>query len=196
MCTFNLRTELAPTADTGGSWTYNGYNSSSFNGPFNQSPGTPLFPGVGDGQTIPGGDNPSVDSTSVSTGFYSVTYNATATIPACNDSSDHVIHVQNTPCAGTNTSIDVCNDDPIVNLVTVINGASTCGTVDGYNLTNNDGSSGLSGTSYDPSADTPGTYTFTNTVTVNALPTYDIICAECTSTSLLTINNIEVERHN
>lgn len=72
LCTVTLRS-LDPDAPDTGSWVYNGYNSSTPDGPFNENAINPLF-NVTAGNTIPFGGNFIIDTSGVTPGFYSLTH--------------------------------------------------------------------------------------------------------------------------
>lgn len=125
----DLFTLLGPTAESGGSWS-----------PILNS-GTGVF-------------NPAIDTSNIYT--YSVGPTTTCTEP---DTASIALTVQQTPIAGTDTSIDFCISDAAVDLFTLLSGADAGGT---WSPELSSGS-GL----IDPSVDTAGAYTYTLAATTS-----------------------------
>lgn len=106
----NLRSALLFNADTGGSWTYNGY-SSTFDGDDDnlaQFVGIPASPPEETGGPLVG-DNPLIDPSGHTTGFYSFTYSLVD--GGCSVDNNVVMPIVETYFAGQDTSFGICTDN-------------------------------------------------------------------------------------
>lgn len=198
-CSKSLRTDLLPTAPGGGTWVYNGYNSTSSTGPWNQIPGVPLVV-VSPGSQYGTGDNPFVHTNGRSPGFYKFTYTLGAAGP-CPDSAELVIELQALECAGADVSVTYCtNDVAVKNLYTLINTGSPCGTATIDNVTNPTAPGGP-GTSvytasapttltFQPSANAAGTHVIVNSVDTDPSVGFTQVPCGCTDSATVTITNI------
>jgi hypothetical protein len=159
-CAIFLRTDLLTGADTGGEWTYDGYSIDNTT--------------FGAGGTAPGalvGDNPELDVTGWTPGFYKFTY--AGGTGECADEVSTILAVIASPDAGcTPDDITYCEGEggSGVNLLTLKNDECE------EEITNDDLTIEWDGVSDDPGAafsagsldieDLPvGTYTFTFTKT-------------------------------
>lgn len=195
MCTRTLRTDLNPTADAGGTWTYVGYSNVA-TGPFGASPSTPLV------SESPGadltGDDPEVDSDGVDPGYYKFTYSVESEL-GCVGTKDLIIEVLTPRCPGGDFEIDVCSDDPAFSLVGEWTSAAGVGCSPVYlgTFSNPSSPSGPNGSSvgfppawnFIPSANDFGEHTFVNTVTTLPVASgFTANCEDCTQTATGIVN--------
>lgn len=184
MCTRNLRTDFKPSADSGGTWVYIGYNATSSTGPWVNTPANPMV-ALSPGSTMVG-DDPVVDS-DASNGFYRFSY--TVNNGVCDATSFLTIEVKQATCAGEDFSLTVCSNDATFSLATAYDTATTCdlsiGTIAGVS-----GSPVIGGApNYNFSPSTNGAGTFVVRNTVNTLPSagFTVDCEDCTQTADATI---------
>lgn len=189
MCQLSLRTDINSSSDTGGVWTYLGYNPVDPNvGNWNFTPVNPLVP-LTIGQTLVG-DNPMIDSAGKSNGFYRFSYAVTQ--GDCTDTEFFVIQIRNTSCAGDDFSVSLCSNSPTVSLAQLYDNNTTCDLVIG-NLTGQSGSPIIgSGPNFNfnPSTNGPGTFIIRNTVISNPFSGFISQCEDCTDFADATITVI------
>lgn len=199
-CPKFLRTDLNPTGQSGGQWTYVGYNSSVPGPAWSDTPSIPLV-NVAAGQIYtPGNDNPSVNPLAVSAGFYAFDYIVNAPVSggnACSDTERVVLQVANAACAGNSKSLTLCSDSSTINLFPTLQTDSACtvqvGTLSG-SLLSNPGYTGAPSYTFNPALSPSGTYTFTNSRSVTPESGFTVSCDDCgASTATLTITVVEVE---
>lgn len=212
-CTKNLRTDLLDsTADTGGTWTYNGYRTfGNYDGDKENtgqfSPGdTPASPPEelpSAGATM-SGDDPSVDLDGHTAGVYSFSYEVTG--GSCTDTENVVLPLFDAPDAGEDTIINLCTTDASINLYTQwgIDGtnapnASTSGVgwhsgtglaLLGGAYNNNSTVNDITDDTFDPSIAGVGTYIFVylEEVDMSALSGFDASdCIDCTDRATVTV---------
>lgn len=124
MCLIPLRTSLLTNSLTGGVWTYNGYNQTSDQGPFNETPGS--IPE--EFSTTLTGDNPTVESEDHSTGFYSLTYTFTDSQTGCSASVDVILPIFEGSDNGADANQTTCtSSDSVYNLFEMISGGDGLG---------------------------------------------------------------------
>lgn len=184
-CPINLRTDGLVGASTGGTWTFNGYHVSSPSGPF------------GGGGTSPGtltGDNPAVDFSGFTPGYYSFNYAGGS--GECAAEVDLVVVVLASVDAGCDATYPICEGQggANVSLLTIKNAeCSESITDDGLVITVQ---SGDPDTAFDSGAgtidleDLPiGTYVFLFTKSVEVPGGYTLAdCEDCDpDTATLTI---------
>jgi len=137
----NLRSDLLLNADAGGTWTYNGY-SATFDGDDDnlaQFVGSPASPPEETASLI--GDDPTLDPTGHTVGFYSFTYSLVS--GGCSADNNIVLPIMATYTAGDDVSKTICQDDrSIFNLFDLIddfgaNGVDTGGSWEQLNGTPN-----------------------------------------------------------
>ncbi|WP_423999092.1 gliding motility-associated C-terminal domain-containing protein [Maribacter sp. IgM3_T14_3] len=123
----------------------------------NQLVGAPDAGGIWSGPaslTITGGDQGTFDTTQLDSGVYTFTY----TIPAQNacpaDSATVRINVQEEPDAGEDNVLEICTNEPTVNLFTLLGGTPDTGGTWSPAMTSGTGL-------FDPSVDSSGVYTYT-----------------------------------
>lgn len=188
-CPKFLRTDLNPTGQSGGQWTYVGYNSSVPGPSWAGTPSIPLV-NVSAGQVYtPGNDNPTINPLGVSAGFYAFDYTVTAPVSggnACTDTERVVIQIAPAACAGQSATISLCGDSAVLSLVDELEDGSACAvtidTVSG-SLTSNAGYTGSPTYTFDPSLSPAGTFTFTNTVNVDPYSGFTVSCADCANSA-------------
>lgn len=184
MCTRNLRTDFKPSADSGGTWVYIGYNATSSTGPWVNTPANPMV-ALSPGSTMVG-DDPVVDS-DASNGFYRFSY--TVNNGVCDATSFLTIEVKQATCAGEDFSLNVCSNDATFSLATAFDTATSCdlaiGTIAGVSGSPVIGSA----PNYNFSPSTNGAGTFVVRNTVNTLPSagFTVDCEDCTQTADATI---------
>jgi len=188
-CPKFLRTDLNPTGQSGGQWTYVGYNSSVPGPTWAGTPSISLV-NVAAGQVYtPGNDNPTINPLGVSAGFYAFDYIVTAPVSggnACSDTERIVIQVAPAACAGQSRSISLCGDSSVLNLVDELEDGSACAvTIDtaSGSATSNAGYTGSPSYTFDPSLSPAGTFTFTNTVNVDPYSGFAVNCADCANSA-------------
>jgi hypothetical protein len=188
MCTINLRTDLATGASTGGTWSYLGYSTTVG--------GTP---GAG-GTTPPAlvGDNPAVDFSGYTPGFYHLRYAGGS--GDCASQADYIVPVVDSGDAGTDATIDLCEDDAAINISAQLGGTypsginppdiAISGDTANAGYSDNSTAGDVTDDTFDPSLSGVGTFTFTITVTPEAPAGYTLAaCTNCDpSTATLTIN--------
>lgn len=191
MCISNLRTDLSPTSDPGGQWFYLGYSTDPA-GPFGSGGNlvnTPIF-GV-----VPGGDNPPVDPSGATDGFYRFRY--TVGISPCSSFNTLDVEVLNGICAGGDNTLIRCNntatgtevfDIPLTTLFDSPNCSVVLGTIETLSSPNAVPAV-FSGSGqdlkFDVSANPIGDYVITNTHP--QAPEYTDFCEECSPTSTLNL---------
>lgn len=107
--TVNLLTDLLINADGGGTWTYNGYAASYDGDPDNlaQFVDIPASPPEELGALA--GEDPSVDPTGHTVGFYSLTYDLSS--GGCTATNNIVLPILETYYAGQDVTKAICSDD-------------------------------------------------------------------------------------
>jgi hypothetical protein len=199
-CPKFLRTDLNPTGQSGGQWTYVGYNSSVPGPPWSDTPSIPLVNVAINTVYTPGNDNPTINPLGVSTGFYAFDYVVNAPVSggnACSDTKRIVIQIAPAACAGQTRSISLCGDSAVLNLVDELEVGSACevaiGTPTGTAIAN-PGYTGSPSYTFDPSLSTAGTFNFTNTLNVTPYSGYTLDCDDCDESSAtlsLTVTPVE-----
>lgn len=122
MCLHNLRTDfLGATVSSGGSWTYVGYNATSFQGPFTTNAAVPPAALAGVVPIALGGDNPAVDWASADDGYYSFNYD----LGSCGGEADLVVRV-NDSCFNTAVTINVHDQQGDINLNDAVVSGLSC----------------------------------------------------------------------
>lgn len=230
-CNISLRTGLLSSSATGGVWTYNGFipmtddmntgdcsstfptlydgnpnNIVQFTGPNSVNPPADLPSGLPTaGDTVSGGDNPTITVDDSTAGFYSLTY--TVTIGSCESDLNLVLPVFPSPQVGSNCTITACSqDNSALNLYSLWDSFAGCGDRPVQCLAENNGwtaGNGLivvgaysnNGTITDITDDTfnpynlaSGNYSFIFTH-VTPLPNpWTTSCPNCISSSTLTVS--------
>ena len=190
-CSKRLRTDLNPTATSGGTWTYLGYH-----------PSDPLLIDISNTPlnniliTDSGTDNPLINPTNGSSGFYKWKYSVNATNGTCPaTTTETTVEVKNT-CPGGSWSLTRCNNSSdLIQLLPQFIINSTCGTVSSSSMTSSPSTTAFNSTNktFLPSSATPGNYTITNTGTVIPSSGYAVNnpCDECSVNAQGTLNIIE-----
>jgi hypothetical protein len=179
-CPKFLRTDLNPTAQQGGTWTYIGYSSNSPTGPFTDNPLTPLVQ-VAPGGTL-AGDDPLVDPASASAGFYRFRYYIDRL--GCTPSQAFItIQVQAAANSGNDFSLSLCSNSGIQSLATLFNTNAGPVSAANVNITGNAAIGSAPSFNFNPGVVGAGTYTFTRTVTRIPQEGFTLACADCTDTS-------------
>lgn len=179
---------------TGGSFTYNGWAAAyTDNSPANYT-GTaaPGFsPSTANGATVTGGYSATVDFTGAQPGYYSFTYNVTS--GGCSASSNFVVRVVESPCAGGDGSTTTCvplAGTTVIDVDALLTSAP-CGSADATGtwttFSTPPGASGYTFNSTGPNASftvttstTSGTYVFRYTVQYSSNPSFPA-SGECTN---------------
>lgn len=187
-CPKYLRTDLNPTAQQGGTWTYIGYSSNSPTGPFTATPTPPLVAVAAGGTLV--GDNPLVNPASASAGFYQFRYDIDR--PPCTPSQAFItLQVQSAANSGTDFSLTLCTSEGTLSLATLFN--TNAGTVQAstISITGNAPIGPAPNFTFDLVAAGAGTYTFTRTVTRIPQEGFVLDCADCTDSSTATIEVLD-----
>ncbi len=106
------------------------------------------------------------NATMVTLGSYNFTYVVNGTPPCANDSATVTVTVGLPPNAGTNGTLNVCDNQSVVNLITGLGGTPNAGGV--WNDDDNTGA--LTGGIFNATMVTTGTYHFTYTVSASGCP--------------------------
>lgn len=184
-CTKNLRTDLNPTADAGGVWTYVGYNSMSSTGPWNNTPANNMTGLAPNSPMV--GDNPSIDPSLGSAGFYRFLY--TVTNSFCTDVSNLTVEVKPVSCPGEDDSLSVCSNDAQFSLANAFVASSECDVLIGT-LAGVSGSPVFGGApnyNFNPSTNGAGVYVIRNSASVSPSPGFTIECDDCDAAADLTV---------
>lgn len=196
-CVRLLRTDFNNTADTGGRWRYIGYdNNSGTEENWSDTPAIPLV-GVAAGSIyMSGNDNPAINTGTATPGYYAFDYEMVN--GPCVNTARIVIQVTNAPCPGGTDTFDYCSDASSVNLATLWQTASACGTMTIGTITNPTSPTGVDGSvfgasypyTFDPGANDAGTHVITNTTSPMSAPGFDLdeTCADCYKSASITIN--------
>ena len=186
MCQISLRSDINSSASPGGIWTYLGYNPTDpTTGVWNFTPSNPLVP-TPIGQTI-SGDDPLVDSTGKSVGFYRFSY--TVTNEGCTDTEIFIVQVRQANCAGDDFTISLCSNTPTISLAQFFDDYTTCSLVVG-SIAGVSGSPVIGSSpnyNFNPSVNGPGTFVVRNTVVSSPYAGFSSQCEDCTQTADATI---------
>lgn len=191
-CQNGLRTNFLSGASAGGSWVYDGYNSSSPAGPFSSGGTTP--PALV-------GDNPSIDFDGWIAGFYAFTYNGGSA--PCDGSQQIVVAVVQSGNPGDDTAITLCTADAPINIYSTLgaNIPTTGFQPPNWNYGGDIGNPGYDSGSggsptddtFDPSLSGTGTFNITLTVTPDNYTGYPLDdCDNCqaqVATLTITVQN-------
>jgi hypothetical protein len=208
-CPKNLRTDLLTGANTGGAWTYNGFNANIGATPaaptvYPQVAGTaiPLNLNNSAAPVIPGGDNPSVTTDAADIGFHFFTYNVA--IGDCTDSQVVILQVLPAVDAGADFNLSLCENGSSVVIYDewVTNGTNPplniAGTTEWASASASSayvpGSTAddITDDTFDPSLAAIGTYTYVFTVSATGQESgYTINCTDCTKTATVTISVVQ-----
>lgn len=184
MCTRNLRTDLKPSADPGGTWVYIGYNASNPAGGWVNTPVNPMVALTPGSNMV--GDDPVIDS-DASNGFYRFSY--TVNNGVCDATSFLTIEVKQATCAGEDFSLTVCSNDATFSLATAYDTATTCdlsiGTIAGVSGSPTIG--GAPNYNFNPATNGAGTFVVRNTVSTLPSSGFTVDCEDCTQTADATI---------
>ena len=185
-CPKYLRTDLNPTAQGGGVWTYMGYNTVSSTGPFDGTPVTPLV------QLPPGGnfpnDNPLIDPSNASLGFYQFRYSINR--PPCAPSIKFItLQVQPKANAGVDFSQVICSDTAPFSLQALFNNNDGVPYNQNGVITSSPALAFGPAPTYtlNPAAVPAGVYTLTRTVEWPAASGFTRQCEDCVDSSQATL---------